>query len=129
MKRAIPLLVLLAVAAYGASLAWAQGYNTQYTCQKTSVTSSTVPVNVLPVAPMTTWICHADSGALGVLAFPYPGAIPSAAPTNTVPFDPGAYVSDAVACSTNTCKDAIGEAWGAVLTTGSTAVNVSCCYR
>lgn len=131
MKRAIPILLLLAVAAYGATQAYAQAWNLKYTCQTTSVTSSTTPVNILPVNPMTTWTCHARSGALGVLAFPYAGTIPTAVPSPAaiVEIPAGANLSDAVTCDNNTCKDAIGEAWAAVLTTGSTPVTVDCCFR
>lgn len=131
MKRAIPLLLLLAVAAYGATQAWAQAYNLKYTCQTTSVTSSTTPVNVLPSAFMTTWTIHARSGGLGVLCFPYPGAIPTAVPSPAAIMEipAGANLNDAVQCDTNTCRDAIGEAWACVLTTGSTAVTADACYR
>jgi hypothetical protein len=132
MKRAIPLLLLLAFVAYGAEQALAQGYNTKYTCLSTSVTSSTTPVTVLNVSEMTTWTIHARSGALGVLCFPYtaqsvPTAVPSPAAIIEVPA--GANLSDAVNCDLNTCKDAIGAAWACVLTTGSTAVTVDSCYR
>lgn len=129
MKRAIPLLTLLAVAAYGASQAFAQARTLQYICQTTSVTSSTVPVNILPVTPMTTWTCHARSGGLGVLAFPYPNAIPTAAPANVIEIPAASNLNDAVTCDANTCKDSIGEAWAAVLTTGATPVTTDCCYR
>jgi hypothetical protein len=131
MKRAIPFLLLLAVVAYGATQAWAQAYNTQYHCQTTSVTSSTTPVNVLPNAFMTTFCIHARSGALGVLAFPYPATIPTAVPSPAAikEIPAGADLCDAVQCDTNTCRDAVGEAWAAVLTTGSTAVTVDACYR
>jgi hypothetical protein len=94
-KRAIPLLFLLAVAAYGAPV-FAQGYNTKYEHQTTSVNSGTVPVNVLPPAFMTTWCITADASCTkGLPIFSYSVTLPGSAPTNTDFIAPGATRCDA----------------------------------
>lgn len=101
-----------------------------YTCQTTSVTSSSVPVNVLPAAVMTTFTIHVRStGANPVLIFPYAGSLPGSAPTNVMERAAGSDWSDAISCGAPECLFAIGQAYGAVLATGSTAVTVDACYR
>lgn len=127
MKRALPILVILAVA-WGAS-AFAAGYNTQYTCQDTTIASSTVPVNVLPAAFMSTFCISNPSGNGTVLVFPYTGSIPGAVPSGVIDIPAGGKFCDQVTCDNNTCRDAIGEAWGVALATGSTSTVVHACYR
>lgn len=127
MKRALTI-ALFGILASSATV-FAQGHNTTYTCKAATIASSTVPVNVLPAAFMTTF-CISNPAANGtVLVFPYTDSIPGSPPSGVIDIAPGAKLCDAVTCSTNTCRDAIGEAWGVVLATGSASSTVYSCYR
>ena len=125
--------------------------NTGYVCYSVSVNSSSTPVGVLPVNPPykpTTWtvkeraITAGSASAVGVLIFPYVGTtVPTSAPsacaspsttlTNTgcIEVQAGTAVSDAVGCDQPSCVGPMGQAWAAVLESGSTAVDVDSCIR
>jgi hypothetical protein len=74
--------------------------------------------------------------------FPYigttvPTGVPSAcaSPTTTltntgcIEVGPTTPIGDAVACDNSSCVGPIGQAWAAVLESGSTAVDVDSCLR
>jgi hypothetical protein len=111
----------------------------QYTCCPTNVSSTTSPVTVLPSAKAMNGFFikerqypagSSTPSTEGVLVFPYTPTLPTVTPSGTVECLPGGpCVDDNVGCDTNTCRDAIGEAWGAALESGSTAVTVDACMK
>lgn len=122
------LLLLLAIApqAWAAASSSGQGY----TCQTTSVTSSTVPVNIVPSSRMSDFIIHVRTGAaVSALIFPYIGAIPGSPPSNVLERPAGSDLADQVTWATPAGNFGIGEAWGAALASGSTAITVDACWR
>lgn len=109
---------------------YAQGRN-NYTCKTTSVTSSTVPVIILPNGTMTTWIIKERLEAtVAVFAFPFTGVVaPGSAPANVFELSPGQPFPDQVNIATASGFSAVGQGWAAVLATGSSAMTVDACYR
>lgn len=129
LKKIPALLILGLVALHG--LAHAQvGLPAVYTCKTTSVTSASVPVQIMPSATMSTWTIHTRSGAaVSILAFPYQGSLPGSAPSNVMEVAAGAIWTDQINLNTALGHQAVGESWAAVLASGSTAVTVDTCYR
>ncbi len=107
------------------------GLSGRYTCCLTQVGSSVAPVQVKPPWPMTTWsITWRTGGAAPVLIFPYSGTLPSTAPANAHELSSqNSSYSDSVGVATPSGLNGIGEAWAAVLETGSTQVPVDACWR
>jgi|HubBroStandDraft_5_1064220.scaffolds.fasta_scaffold302708_1 hypothetical protein len=113
------------------------GLSAQYTCCPTQVTSATVPVTILPSAILTTWnfklaSTGPNAAATGIYVFPYKGALVTTVgqtPANIYPIDPGGTLSDAQVCGSPGCANALGESFGAILYTGSTAVTEFTCWR
>jgi hypothetical protein len=107
------------------SLVWAQ----QYTQQTTSVTSATVPVNVMATGAKKAWCIRPREGAANpVLCFAYNGAIPTGVPS------PAAIQE--VSKGSPLCDNllpvgdsGINEPWACVLETGVTAVTVDATWR
>jgi hypothetical protein len=105
------------------NLAWAQ----QYTQLSTSVTSSSVPINVLPAGLKKAWCIRPRSTAANpVLCFAYNGTIPGSPPTNTQELSAGFQQCDNLYPVGDT---AVSEPWACVLSTGVTAVTVDATYR
>ena len=103
---------------------WAQNY----TSQSTSVTSTSVPINVLPAAQKKEWCIRPRSTAANpVLCFAYQGAIPTAVPTASAvqELSAGIFLCDSLVPVGNN----IDEAWACVLATGATAVTVDATWR
>ena len=149
MKRTYIMATLLVLVATGFALGETA---TQYLCYTVSVNSASVPVGILPPNPPSkpaAWSINeraanasATPAAANVLVFPYTGAVvptgvPSAcaSPTTTLT-NTGCYevtptkpLSDAVTCDQPSCVGPIGQAWGAILESGSTAVTVDSCER
>lgn len=101
-----------------------------YTQQSTSVSSATVPANVLPSALRESWcIKPRSTGAVPVICFSYQGAIPTAVPTASAVYEiaPGQPLCDAL--GGEHADVALNEAWACVLSTGVTAVTVDSTWR
>jgi hypothetical protein len=100
-----------------------------YSFQTTSVTSSTVPVNVMPAGTKKTWCITPRSAAtVPVDCFAYQGAIPTGVPS------PAAIQE--ITAAKSFCDElsfaadpTINSAWACVLSTGSTAVTVDSTWR
>jgi hypothetical protein len=108
------------------------GLSGRYTCCSTSVTSATVPVTILPGTEMSTWNFRVASGGGGIFVFPYQGSLITTVgqtPANIYPVDGGQSFGDAQTCESPNCRNAMGEAWGALLQTGDTPVTEYTCYR
>ena len=150
-SKFIAVLLLGALMVAGIALADTAA-NLGYTCYSVSVNSSSAPVGVLPLNPPykpAAWAINeraanatGTAAAANVLVLPYvgttvPTGVPSAcaSPTTTLT-NTGCYevtptkpFSDAVSCDQPSCVGPIGQAWAAVLESGSTAVTVDSCIR
>jgi hypothetical protein len=130
MMRWLKYVVLLGI--IGCNSAWGQPYSSGqgYACQTTSVTSATVPVNVLPAKRMSSFVIHVRSGAaVSALLLPYIGALPGAAPANVMEVAAGTSFSDNTLSEVPTSRFAMGNPWGAVLASGVTAITLDACWR
>ena len=114
------------------------GMTGQYVCCPTQVSSATTPVTVLPSHAMSGWFLKerlvpaaaTSPSTENVLVFPYRFVLPTQTPSNTTECSPGGpCVSDSTACDSPQCLNAIGEAWGAFLESGSTAVTIDACMK
>jgi hypothetical protein len=118
--RIIALAVIFSV--LGTS-AWAQ----QYTHQTTSVTSATVPVNVMAPGIKKAWFIRPRAAAaVPVNCFAYNGTIPGTAPASVQEISAGSPLSDNLL---PVGDSAINEPWACVLSTGVTAVTVDATWR
>lgn len=104
-----------------------------YTTTTTSVTSSTVPTAIATPGEITSWVFHEESaGSVAVHIFPYAGnTVPGAAPSPAAYMEltAGAYLPDAITCDSAACRQAMGQGWAAVLSSGSTPVTVDVITR
>jgi len=122
MRRIICLWSVLAMFA-GAALAQV---NSVPLIKTTSVTSATVPVNILPEGSKQSWCITPRTGAaVPVDCFAYTGTIPGSAPTNM----------QEITAAKSFCQEvstlpapAVNAAWACVLSTGVTAVTVDVTY-
>lgn len=153
MKKNYMIVMLLLGAFVVAGMALADtAANLGYTCYTVSVNSSSAPVGILPAQPPykpSAWSINERAAnatgtpaAANILVFPYigvtvPTGVPSAcaSPTTTLT-NTGCYevtptkpFSDAVACDQPSCVGPIGQAWAAVLESGSTAQTADSCLR
>jgi hypothetical protein len=151
-RNVISVLLLWALFVVGGIALADTAANLGYTCYTVSVNSSTTPVGVLPVNPPykpSAWSINeraanpsATPAAANILVFPYIGvtvptgvpsacASPSTTLTNTGCYEvtPTKPFSDSVNCDQPSCVGPIGQAWAAVLESGSTAVTTDSCIR
>ena len=100
-----------------------------YSYQTTSVTSSTVPVNIMPLQQRSTYACTTLSSASGpVDVWGYTtSATPAAKATNYTVINAGTVIGDAI--PTGSSNSAVNQAQAAVLDSGSSAVTVFCWWR
>lgn len=100
-----------------------------YSFQTTSVTSSSTPVNIMPLAQRTTYGCKTlSSAAEAVDAWSYTSAsTPGSKAANYTIINIGDAIGDAIPASD--ANGALQLPWAAVLDSGSTAVTVVCWWR
>jgi hypothetical protein len=97
-----------------------------YTVSSTSVTSTTVPVTVLPQnTATTTWIlCVRSGAAVPVLCFPYKGTVPSSPPAGAL------EITGANCRGDGTVYDTVLQTgWACVLESAGTAATVDAVSR
>ena len=100
-----------------------------YTISTVSVTSSTIPVSLMPPTDKSSWMIRVRSAAANsVLLFNYSGTLPGSAPGNSFELAAGQFINDQDAIGSYE-TDAMQQGWAAVLETGSTAVTVDSIYR
>lgn len=98
-------------------------YNVGYTVATVAVSSTTVPVSLIPPGFMSGgfYIRNRAGSASSVLIFPYVGTLPGSAPANTLELSAGVSFNDNITGSASGQDAGIGSGWAAVLETGGSA--------
>ena len=124
----VAVVVALRAIAMAAATAYVPG--TSYGRQATSVTSSTVPVNVMASAVRGTYrLCAQSTCANPLLCGDYAGTIPGSVPPNWEEIPAGQCKPDTGVDSLGPTPSTLNLAWGCVLSTGSTACNAYATWR
>lgn len=85
-----------------------------------TVTSTTVPVQIIPVTGKTSWTLKPRTGATSILVFAFSGSVPGSAPANTMEIQAEQSLSDADNLMSYE-TDSMQQGWAAVLTAAGTA--------